>query len=178
MDASNAKGRSQRRKSRIPHIVSVWSQQNRLALGQLKVSEKSNEITAVPELLPVLELKGCIVTLDAMGCQKKIPKQIVQAGADYVLPLKGNHELWARRPVDLRARPTASLCARRPRAIHLVSLPRMPHPVTGKTHPPNDALERESSRISRLQRSHGRIRRVCPGDRPALYCPGNHVKLY
>jgi predicted transposase YbfD/YdcC len=77
----------------IPHIVSAWSQQNRLVLGQLKVSEKSNEITAVPELLRVLELKDCIVTLDAMGCQKKIAEQIVQAGADYVLALKSNHEV-------------------------------------------------------------------------------------
>jgi predicted transposase YbfD/YdcC len=77
----------------MPYIVSAWSQQNRLVLGQLKVNEKSNEITAVPELLKALELKGCIVTLDAMGCQKKIAKQIVEADADYVLALKGNHEV-------------------------------------------------------------------------------------
>lgn len=76
----------------IPYIVSAWAQENRLVLGQLKVNEKSNEITAVPELLRALELKGCIVTLDAMGCQKKIAGEIVDAGADYVLALKGNHE--------------------------------------------------------------------------------------
>jgi predicted transposase YbfD/YdcC len=61
-------------------------------LGQLKVADKSNEITALPELLRVLELTGCIVTVDAMGTQKKIAKEIIEADADYVLALKGNHE--------------------------------------------------------------------------------------
>jgi predicted transposase YbfD/YdcC len=61
-------------------------------LGQLKVADKSNEITAVPELLRVLELGGCIVTLDAMGCQKQIAKEIIEADADYVLALKGNQQ--------------------------------------------------------------------------------------
>ena len=76
----------------LPYIVSAWAVENGLVLGQLKVAEKSNEITAVPELLRVLELHGCIVTTDAMGCQKKIAKQIIDCGADYVLALKGNHE--------------------------------------------------------------------------------------
>lgn len=76
----------------VPYVVSAWAVSNGLVLGQLKVAEKSNEITAVPELLRALELKGCIVTLDAMGCQKKIAKQIIDSGADYVLALKGNHE--------------------------------------------------------------------------------------
>jgi predicted transposase YbfD/YdcC len=66
---------------------------NGIVLGQVKVDEKSNEVTAVPELLRALELHGCIVTVDAMGCQKKIARQVVEAGADYVLALKGNHEL-------------------------------------------------------------------------------------
>ena len=76
----------------IQYIVSAWAESNGLVLGQLKVADKSNEITAVPELLRVLELAGCIVTLDAMGCQKKIAKEIVEADADYVLALKGNQE--------------------------------------------------------------------------------------
>jgi predicted transposase YbfD/YdcC len=76
----------------LPYVVSAWAVSNGLVLGQLKVAEKSNEITAVPELLRALELKGCIVTLDAMGCQKKIAKQIIDSDADYVLALKGNHE--------------------------------------------------------------------------------------
>lgn len=75
----------------LPYIVSAWSKSNGLVLGQIKVEEKSNEITAVPKLLKVLELSGCIVTLDAMGCQKKIARDIKKAKADYVLALKGNH---------------------------------------------------------------------------------------
>jgi len=72
------------------HVVSAWSSANRLVLGQRAVDEKSNEITAVPELLKVLDLKGCIVTLDSMGCQRKIAKQIVAKKADYILAVKGN----------------------------------------------------------------------------------------
>src|SRR6516225_1848065 len=74
------------------YVVSAWANSNNLVLGQLKVEDKSNEITAVPELLRVLELAGCIVTIDAMGCQKKIAKEIIEADADYVLALKGNQE--------------------------------------------------------------------------------------
>jgi predicted transposase YbfD/YdcC len=76
----------------VQYIVSAWAEGNGLVLGQLKVADKSNEITAVPQLLRVLELAGCIVTLDAMGCQKKIAREIVEADADYVLALKGNQE--------------------------------------------------------------------------------------
>lgn len=74
------------------YIVSAWANSNNLVLGQLKVAEKSNEITAVPQLLRVLELAGCIVTIDAMGCQKRIAQEILEADADYVLALKGNQE--------------------------------------------------------------------------------------
>jgi predicted transposase YbfD/YdcC len=76
----------------VKYIVSAWAEGNGLVLGQMKVADKSNEITAVPRLLRVLELSGCIVTLDAMGCQKKIAKEIIEADADYVLALKGNQE--------------------------------------------------------------------------------------
>ena len=75
------------------YVVSAWAESNGLVLGQLKVADKSNEISAVPELLRVLELSGCIVTLDAMGCQKKIAREIIEADADYVLALKGNQEM-------------------------------------------------------------------------------------
>ena len=74
------------------YVVNAWASANGLVLGQLKVDEKSNEITALPPLLRVLELAGCIVTIDAMGCQKKIAKEIIEADADYVLALKGNQE--------------------------------------------------------------------------------------
>lgn len=75
----------------IPYIVSAWASQAGLVLGQVKVDDKSNEITAIPELLRALELTGCIVTIDAMGCQKEIAAQIADKKADYVLALKGNH---------------------------------------------------------------------------------------
>lgn len=72
------------------HMVSAWATTNRLVLGQRKVEDKSNEITAIPELLKVLAIEGCIVTIDAMGCQREIAQQIVAQQADYVLALKGN----------------------------------------------------------------------------------------
>jgi predicted transposase YbfD/YdcC len=75
------------------HMVSAWSTANSLVLGQEKTAEKSNEITAISELLEVLELKGCIVTIDAMGCQHVIAKKIIEKKADYILALKGNQGL-------------------------------------------------------------------------------------
>jgi len=77
-------------KTKAIHMVSAWANANQMVLGQVKTEEKSNEITAIPILLEMLELKGCIVTIDAMGCQKDIAKNIVNAEADYVFGLKGN----------------------------------------------------------------------------------------
>jgi len=77
------------RKSAI-HMVSAWACGNGIVLGQQKTEDKSNEITAIPKLLELLEIKGCIITIDAMGCQKDIAKKIKEKGADYVLSLKGN----------------------------------------------------------------------------------------
>jgi len=74
------------------HVVSAFAVKNKLILGQLATDEKSNEITAIPELLKMLELEGCIVTIDAMGTQKDIAEQIIEAGADYVLSLKENQK--------------------------------------------------------------------------------------
>lgn len=71
-------------------MVSAWAEKNRLVLGQVKVDEKSNEITAIPELLRVLEINGCIVTTDAMGCQQEIAAIVVEKGGDYLLALKEN----------------------------------------------------------------------------------------
>lgn len=71
-------------------MVSAWASQNRLVLGQVKVDEKSNEITAIPKLLKVLEIKGCIITIDAMGTQKEIAQAITEGGGEYILSLKGN----------------------------------------------------------------------------------------
>ena len=72
------------------HLVNAWASANRLVLGQAKVDEKSNEITAIPELLQVLAVRDCIVTIDAMGCQREIAQRIMERGADYVLALKEN----------------------------------------------------------------------------------------
>jgi predicted transposase YbfD/YdcC len=72
------------------HMVSAWATANHISLGQVVVNEKSNEITAIPKLLELLELSGALVTIDAMGCQTEIARQIVDAGADYCLAVKGN----------------------------------------------------------------------------------------
>ena len=72
------------------HIVSAFCVENGLSLGQVKVDDKSNEITAIPELLDLIAVKGCIVTIDAMGCQKKIAKKILKKEADYILMVKEN----------------------------------------------------------------------------------------
>ena len=73
------------------HAVSAWSCQHQLVLGQIAVDEKSNEITAIPELLNLLDIENSIITLDAMGCQRDIAKLIIKKKADYILALKGNH---------------------------------------------------------------------------------------
>ena len=72
------------------HMVSAWMTSNRMVLGQVATEEKSNEITAIPKLLELLDISGCIVTIDAMGCQRKIVQRIIDGGGDYVLSLKGN----------------------------------------------------------------------------------------
>jgi predicted transposase YbfD/YdcC len=74
------------------HLVSAWATQAHLTLGELAVDKKSNEITAIPKLLEMLDLKGALVTIDAIGCQKKIAKKIVDGGGDYILAVKGNQE--------------------------------------------------------------------------------------
>lgn len=74
------------------HLVNAWSNSNQMILGQVKTEEKSNEITAIPTLLDLLELEGAIVTIDAMGCQTAIAEKIVDAGADYVLAVKENQK--------------------------------------------------------------------------------------
>ena len=79
------------RKSAI-HIVSAFTSGNGVAQGQIKTEEKSNEITAIPALLDLLDIKGSIITIDAMGCPKKITKKVIEAGDDYVIAVKGNQK--------------------------------------------------------------------------------------
>ncbi len=91
VDGKTLRGAKERGNNRsFIHMVSVWSATNHLVLGQRKVDEKSNEITAIPELLKLLEIQGSLVSIDAMGCQTEIAKTIIEQGADYVLALKAN----------------------------------------------------------------------------------------
>jgi predicted transposase YbfD/YdcC len=90
IDGKSICGSRDKNKKSIVHMVSAWAGVNNIVLGQVKVDDKSNEITAIPELLNLLVLKGCIVTIDAMGCQKDIAKAIISQEADYILALKGN----------------------------------------------------------------------------------------
>jgi predicted transposase YbfD/YdcC len=82
------------------HAVSVWASEFGLSLGQVACAEKSNEITAIPELLRLVDIKGTIITIDAMGTQKAIAEQIIDSGADYVLALKGNQETLHQEVID------------------------------------------------------------------------------
>jgi predicted transposase YbfD/YdcC len=92
IDGKTARRSFDRQMGRAPlHLVSAWACEQRLVLGQLRVAGKSNEIPAVPELLALLALEGCIVTADAMHCQKGTAEAILARGADYVLALKANH---------------------------------------------------------------------------------------
>jgi predicted transposase YbfD/YdcC len=91
VDGKTARGSYDRQSGQGPlHMVSAWATSNRIVLGQEITAEKSNEITAIPKLLELLVLRGCIVTMDAMGCQREIAAQIIDQGADYVLGLKEN----------------------------------------------------------------------------------------
>ena len=89
IDGKRVRGSYGNGKSAI-HMVGAFAAESGLALAQVKTADKSNEITTIPELLDALLLKGCIVTLDAMGCQKTIVKKIIERGGEYVISLKGN----------------------------------------------------------------------------------------
>ncbi len=90
IDGKTIRGSRDKKAKTIVHMVSAWAQLNHLSLGQVKVSDKSNEITAIPKLLDVLAIKGCIVTIDAIGCQTEIEEKIIEKDADYILAVKAN----------------------------------------------------------------------------------------
>jgi len=135
--------RAMNKKDNLKYVVSAWAESNNLVLGQLKVTDKSNEITAVPELLRVLELSGCIVTLDAMGCQKKIAKEIIEADADYVLALKGNQETVHQEVKSFLDATIAETQASRP--------PGAPMPKAAAT----------LAQLETVEKDHGRIETRC-----------------
>ena len=93
IDGKTLCGTRQAGKKQLVHMVSAWAGANNLVLGQRKVDEKSNEITAIPKLLGALELSGTVVTIDAMGCQREIAAKIVEKKADYILAVKENQQL-------------------------------------------------------------------------------------
>lgn len=91
IDGKTVRRSGQKKDSKAPiHMVLAFAARQRLVLGQVKVSEKSNEIVAIPKLLEMLSIEGAIVTIDAMGCQRDIAKKLLRMKADYVLALKGN----------------------------------------------------------------------------------------
>jgi predicted transposase YbfD/YdcC len=114
LDGKTVRGSHDKKRGKAAiHMISAWASQNRLVLGQVKVDDKSNEITAIPELLRLLAIKGCIVTIDAMGCQTAIASQIISQDADYVLALKDNqkhlHQEVQRLFTDALADPTTTI---------------------------------------------------------------------
>ncbi|MEI7597675.1 MAG: ISAs1 family transposase [Bacteroidota bacterium] len=92
IDGKTIRGAKEYGKKSSIHMVSAWANTNNLVLGQLKVNEKSNEITAIPNLLDVLFVENSIITIDAMGCQTEIAKKIIEQKADYILAVKGNQK--------------------------------------------------------------------------------------
>ena len=93
IDGKNVRrSRDNSKENRPIHVVSAWASEASLVLGQMRVNEKTNEIKAIPELLDILCLKGCVVTIDAMGTQKDIAEKIIEKEADYILQVKGNQE--------------------------------------------------------------------------------------
>jgi len=90
IDGKTLRGSKPSNSKYFVHMVSAWANQNGLLLGQVKVDEKSNEITAIPKLFEFLELSGCIVTIDAMGCQEDIARDIIEKKADYILSARDN----------------------------------------------------------------------------------------
>ena len=92
IDEKTIRGAKSNGKKSPFHMVSAWATNNNLVLGQVKVSEKSNEITAIPKLLELITVKGCTVTIDAMGCQQEIAHKIIEQQADYILAVKENQK--------------------------------------------------------------------------------------
>lgn len=102
IDGKTSRGSYDSYKNESPiHLVNAWSSANSVVLAQYRVNEKSNEITAIPELLKLLQVEGSIISIDAMGCQKEIANKIVEAKADYIFGLKGNQKSLEQEVVNL-----------------------------------------------------------------------------
>lgn len=126
IDGKTLRGSHDTRGERAPlHLVSAWAVESHLVLGQVATDEKSNEITAIPELLRLLDLSGCLITLDAMGCQTAIAEQILSGEADYLLAVKDNQPTLAK---DLQEEFQAAL------ADDFAHLPHTYHKTVDKGH--------------------------------------------
>ena len=102
IDGKTSRGSYDSYKNESPiHLVNAWSTANSVVLAQYKVDEKSNEITAIPKLLKMLQVEGSIISIDAMGCQKEIASKIVEAKADYIFGLKGNQQSLEQEAINL-----------------------------------------------------------------------------
>lgn len=102
IDGKTLRGSHHRKRGKGPlHLVSAWAAKNRISLGQIKTKDKSNEITAIKELLKLIDIKNCTVTIDAMGCQRDIAGAIKDAGGDYILAVKANQGLLYNGLIDL-----------------------------------------------------------------------------
>lgn len=102
LDGKTSRGSYDSYKNQSPiHLVNAWSTSNSVVLGQYRVDDKSNEITAIPELLKMLQVAGSMISIDAMGCQKEIAKQIIEAKADYIFGLKGNQKALEQEVINL-----------------------------------------------------------------------------
>jgi predicted transposase YbfD/YdcC len=100
IDGKTLRGAKSKGKKSPVHMVSAWADENNLVLGQVRVNQKSNEITAIPELIEKLMIQGNIVTIDAMGTQSEITEKIIEKGADYILAVKGNQKQLLEEVVD------------------------------------------------------------------------------
>ena len=101
------------------HLINAWVSENSMVLGQYATDVKSNEITAIPELIKLLDLTGAVVSIDAMGCQKNIARTICDRGADYLFGLKGNHPTLHREVLDSFDDATCASLAKSPRTFHV-----------------------------------------------------------
>lgn len=113
IDGKCMRGSSDEGTGTYTHLISAWASANNLLLAQEKVAGKSNEITAIPKLLRILELRNCIVTIDAMGCQREIAETVIERGADYILALKGNQP-------EMLDRVSGSFTYIKPSSVHVM----------------------------------------------------------
>ncbi|MDO4757186.1 MAG: ISAs1 family transposase, partial [Parabacteroides sp.] len=111
IDGKSVRGSAAPKSHKYVHMISAWSHEAGMVLGQLKVDEKTNEIMAIPQLLDKIDIEGSIVTMDAMGCQKNIVSKIIEKKGDYIIALKGNQGKLKEEAADATKLSQASACS-------------------------------------------------------------------